>query len=401
MQRRENTLSAPVYFYLSNFYFWFFALLGGLAPYWSLYLESVGFSHLEIGQLLSILMITKVLAPNLWSWLGDRSNRRLGLVRWGAFLGCACFGLFFVSSGFWSFALVMLSFSFFWNAILPQYEVITLFNLKNDKNRYGHIRLWGSIGFILAVFLLGALLDYTPITLLPICLFIILSVIWVSTLAPVQEPRHRERHSLSGLIGILRSKVVIAFFVANLLLQVSHGAYYTFFSIYMESYGYSKTAIGLLWAEGVIAEVILFLLVPILFARYTLRIMMIAALVITTLRWLLTGWMGGSLPLIIVAQLGHAASFGLMHVVAIYFVHRAFMGVHEGQGQALYSAASFGAGGAIGALMSGYLATTFSLAAMFLVSALVAMLALSVAWSGFSPSFSAMDEPQKQSLSTI
>ncbi len=337
---------------------------------------------------MAILMITKVLAPNLWSWLGDRSNRRLSLVRWGSFLGCACFGLFFVSSGFWLFALAMLLFSFFWNAVLPQYEVITMFNLKNDKSRYGHIRLWGSIGFIVAVFLLGALFDYIPIAYLPFCLFVILSGIWLSALAPVQEPRHFAQHSLSGLLGVLRSKVVIAFFVANLLLQISHGAYYTFFSIYMEEIGYSRVATGLLWAEGVIAEVVLFLIMPRLFARYTLRFLMIAALAITGFRWLITGWTGDSLPLLVLAQLGHAASFGLTHAIAIYFVNKAFMGVHEGQGQALYSAASFGFGGAIGAFACGYLATVFPLAALFLFSALVSVVALWIAWAGFYPEFS-------------
>ncbi len=373
------------YFYLSNFYFWFFALLGGLAPYWSLFLDSEGFTHLEIGQLMSILMITKLLAPNLWSWLGDRWRCRLTLVRWGAFLSSASFLLFFLEKGFWWYAFAMVFFSFFWNAILPQFEVITLHNLAPHKDRYSQVRLWGSIGFIVAVFLLGALFDYLPIAHLPLCLFLILLAMWLSSLVPLVEPKSEQPHSFAGLVDILRQKTVVAFFVISLMLQVSHGAYYTFFSLFLEQYGYSKSVIGLLWAEGVLAEVVLFVFMHRLLERYSLRSLMLFALAVTTLRWVVTTYAGGSLSVLVLVQLGHAASFGLMHAIAIKFVHETFFGEHEGQGQALYSAASFGAGGALGALVCGYLAEVMSLGALFMVSGGVGVVAWIVAYLAFSP----------------
>lgn len=390
MQTSSSSVSDSVspirtYFFLSQFYFWFFALVGGMAPYWGLYLDSQGYSHLEIGQLMSILMVTKVLAPNFWSWLGDRSQCRRRLVRWGAFLGGACFLLFFLGSGFWWFAFTMMAFSFFWNAILPQFEVITLHNLAPHKSRYSRVRLWGSIGFIVSVFLLGALFDRVSLNFLPLCLFFILCAIWISSLAPFSEPKSERAHSFSGLWTILKKSETCAFFGINFLLQVSHGAYYTFFSLYLEQFGFSNSRIGVLWAEGVIAEVVVFLVMHRLLERFGIRRLTMCALAITALRWQVTAMQGSEFWVMAFVQLAHAASFGIMHSVAIQYVHETFSGVHEGQGQALYSAASFGAGGAVGAILCGLLADQAPLSQLFSASSVVSLGALLIAFLFFSP----------------
>ncbi|WP_211605148.1 MFS transporter [Vreelandella arcis] len=60
-----------MYFRLFNLYFWLFALLGGFLPYCPLYLEGQGFSYLQITTLMATIQVTKIVAPNVWGWLGD------------------------------------------------------------------------------------------------------------------------------------------------------------------------------------------------------------------------------------------------------------------------------------------------------------------------------------------
>ena len=145
------------YWRLSGFYFFYFASLGALIPYWSLYLRSLGFNATDIGNLMAILMATKIISPNIWGWVADHTGRRMAIVRMGCLISMLAFtGVFFSDSFIW-LVLVIVVFSFFWNATLPQFEASTFIHLGDQTHRYSSIRLWGSIGFIVAVWGLGSL----------------------------------------------------------------------------------------------------------------------------------------------------------------------------------------------------------------------------------------------------
>ena len=128
------------YWRLSAFYFCFFGLLGALFPYWSLYLQSLGYTATEIGFLLAIPMATKVIAPNIWAWIADYTGERLAIIRLGALLACLCFAGIFIDQGFLAITLVMTGYSFFWNAVLPQQEVVTTSFLHQRPENYSRIR---------------------------------------------------------------------------------------------------------------------------------------------------------------------------------------------------------------------------------------------------------------------
>ena len=91
--------AALPYWRLSGFYFFYFALLGGTAPFLALYFDHLGFSPARIGELIAIPMLMRCLAPNLWGWLGDHTGQRLLIVRFGALCTLVCFaGIFFSQS---------------------------------------------------------------------------------------------------------------------------------------------------------------------------------------------------------------------------------------------------------------------------------------------------------------
>lgn len=362
---------------LSLFYFVYFALLGVMAPYMGLYLEAEGFNLLEIGQLASLLMMTKIIAPNIWGFLADRFQHRLLLVRVGGFMTLLCFVFFFLAETFWQYAFVIVCFSFFWNAVLPQFEVITLFNLGDYKSRYGRIRLWGSIGFIIAVVCSGWLFEKHGVDLFAVVLLIVMFLIWLASLFNFKEPKkvHKKEQAESFFQQLVRPPVII-FFVVCFLLQLSHGAYYTYFSIFLESEGYSKTHIGIFWSVGVIAEVILFIYMHKWIESHSLKWIICVALMLTALRWYLIGGYVDILWLLLIAQTLHALSFGAMHAASIDFVHRFFAENNQGRAQALYSSVGFGLGGAVGAYLSGFIVRNGDYSSAFYISAFVATLAL-------------------------
>ena len=368
--------AALPYWRLSGFYFFYFALLGGTAPFLALYFDHLGFSPARIGELIAIPMLMRCLAPNLWGWLGDYTGQRLLIVRFGALCTLACFaGIFFSQSYAW-LALIMATHAFFWHAVLPQFEVITLAHLREQAARYSQIRLWGSIGFIVAVVGLGLLfewlsLDAYPAALLLIMAGIVASSFWVPNAQPQQRPSTPEQ---GGFLRQLRRPGILAFYVSVGLMQLSNGPYYTFLTLHLEGVGYSRGAIGLFWALGVVAEILLFLVMARLLQRYSLRAVLLASFLITAVRWLLLGNLAQYLPVLLLAQCMHAATFGAFHAACIHFVQRSFADRQQGQGQALYASLA-GIGGAFGALYAGYSWKGLGSAWTFAIASLVALLA--------------------------
>ena len=222
---------------LSCLYFFYFALLGLIAPYLGLYLDSQGFTLFEIAELASVLMMTKIIAPLLWGGLADKHQNSLLLVRFGSIGSMLSFLGFFFAQTFWQYALIIILFSFFWNAILPQIEVITLFNLQGKQDRYSQIRLWGSIGFICSVAMAGVLFQYSGLYLFPVFMIVVFCCIILVSFFKLAEPKLTlvDQTEKAGLLDRLTDFNVLLFFVICFLLQVSHGAYYTYFSIFLES----------------------------------------------------------------------------------------------------------------------------------------------------------------------
>jgi PPP family 3-phenylpropionic acid transporter len=373
------------YWRLSGFYLFYFASLGALLPFWGLYLQARGFTPAEIGELMAVIMVTKLIAPNIWGWIADHTGLRMPIVRLASLLSAVCFVGVFFAEGFWWLALVMMLFSFFWNASLPQFEAVTMSHLKERIQHYSRIRLWGSIGFILSVSLLGLLLDQRGVELVPTVVLLLYIGIFLNSLVVPEKLAAHPQEEQGSIMQVLRRPEVLALLLVTFLMQASHSTYYAFYSIYMEAIGYSSSAIGELWALGVIAEVVIFLFMHNLLQRWGARRVLIASLAIAVVRWILVGLTPENLPLVLLAQLMHAATFGTFHAAAIHLIHHYFVGRHQGRGQALYSSISFGAGGALGSLLSGYLWTGIGPEATYLVAAGYALLAVIIAWGWVDP----------------
>jgi PPP family 3-phenylpropionic acid transporter len=371
------------YWRLSAYYFFYFAFIGAFSPYFTLYLQSLRFSAWDIGVLMSLMQVMRLLAPNLWGWLADRLGAKTPIVRGAALMSLAGFSCFFFAQGFAGFFTGMALLAFFWSAALPLVEALTFTHLGTQASRYGSIRLWGSVGFILAVLGLGWLLDRLPLSTMLWASFALLGGILACamTLPEKREARHETDRQPIG--DILRRREVRALFAACFCMAAAHGALYVFYSIYLVGRGYGTTTVGFLWTLGVLAEIVVFLYLPRLFHVFSLRAILLFSFACAFVRFLLIGWCVDWLVLILVAQVLHAATFGAYHAAAVAAVSRWFAGRHQARGQALYGSISFGAGGMLGGLLSGWSWDAMGAELTYTMSAAFALAGMALLWQGW------------------
>jgi PPP family 3-phenylpropionic acid transporter len=361
---------------LALFYFTYFLMLGAFAPYFALYLKSLGFSSFQIGALLALGPVARIIFPPLWAWAADHGWGRGRLVRIAtAAATLICAGLVFARSFPWLF-VVLLMLNIFWCAALPLVEATTLGHLTGRLADYGRIRVWGSVSFVLVVAALGATLDTVGIGVLPAMLTALFGVCAASAWLLPAEPGHVHHGEHVPLGRILRRPEVHALFASCFLMALAHGPYNTFYSIQLVDHGYSTTNVGWLWALGVTAEVVAFLWMPRILRRFSLPGVISFSLGCAVVRFLAVGWLVDIGWIMALAQLLHAATFGAHHAAALAVIHQFFQGRYQARGQALYTSLGFGAGGAAGGLLTGWLWDHVGPALTFTVGSAAALLAL-------------------------
>jgi len=342
---------------LSGCYFFFFSLLGLIVPYWGTYLTELNFSSAEIGELMAVLMATRIVMPVVWAAHVDKTEQRLSAIRWGSVFSLVFFCGFFFADTYWTIALVLMLFASCWSAILPQMEVITLSTLSKRSHDYSKIRAWGSIGFIVLVTLGGFIFESVGIKWLITVGAVVLVGLMLVSLFISYHPQKADTDSEGSEANFyhrLKNRNVMIFMVAILLLQVSHGPYYNFFVLYLMDAGYSESFAGLQIGLGVVAEVVVFMITARLLQRFGAKNLLFISLLLSALRWVVMPFVTDNVILLSVNQLLHAASFGSAHAAAMAMLNYWFVGQSRGRGQAVYASISFGIGGVIGALYSGY-----------------------------------------------
>jgi PPP family 3-phenylpropionic acid transporter len=350
------------------------------APYWSLYLKSIHFGAIDIAILMSIAPVMRMIAPNIWGWIADHTGKRQLVVQIAASLSALFYLGVFATTSFWGLFLVLALMNFFWSASMPLVEATTLSYLGKNSAHYGRIRSWGSIGFIVSVVGLGYAFDYIAIAwLLWAGLVCEAGIMIFSRQIPKAEvlAHHTDHQPIRQIVLQPR---VLALFGACFLMSVAHGPYYTFYSIYLVEHGYAKSAVGGLWALGVICEIGVFFLMPVLVRRFGFTRILLISFSAAIVRFLLIGWTVDWVVLLLFAQMLHALTFGAYHAASVGLVHEFFRGRHQSKGQALFGSLTYGAGGVLGGLASGPIWQHYGASVLYSCSAGMALLGLMLVW---------------------
>ncbi|MBA6382749.1 MFS transporter [Colwellia sp. BRX10-6] len=341
---------------LSSSYFWYFAILGLIIPFLPVFLDAKSFSSIEIGEILAIITATKIIGPTFWAFAADKSGKQLTIIRSGALLALLSFSLLFWLNGYWPVVFCLAIFSLFWTAVLPQLEVLTLNSIRRSAKIYARIRLWGSVGFIFLAVIAGDLIERYSADAFTYLGVIVLAGLFLSSMK--LHPAKKTKNPVQQIEKIrdkIFSRSFIFFFLAGLMLQMSFGPYYGFFALYLRELAYPGFAVGIFITISVLAEILIFIYASIFFRYFRLKTLLAISILLTSLRWFMTGSFADVIWVLVLVQCIHALSFGLYHSVSIQFIHQHFNHDQQNRGQAIYIGGVYGLGGAIGAYIAGIL----------------------------------------------
>lgn len=327
----------------------------------------------QISILMSLMQATRIFGPNFWGWMADYTQRRAMILRMTALAAWVSFASLFFAQTFTHFFIVILCINIFTSAQSPLLETLMLSEMRGDFSQYGRLRLWGSVGFIVSVVLAGQLLDKHGIVMMLWLSIFLLFLVWIASLRIQESVPSHDKHDESCLWDLLTKREVIAFFTSTFLMVAAHASLYVFYSLYLAQIGYSKSAIGWMWSLGVMAEILFFFYQAPIFQRIQLQSLMLLSFLIAITRFSLIALGASSLLLLLVAQILHAASFGMHHSASVMTLQRWFAGPLQARGQALFISISYGLGGTFGAIFLSLVWESWSAQAVYWMAALMAL----------------------------
>ncbi len=360
-----------VKFMIGSQYFLYFGVLGIFLPYFNLYCYHLGFNGLQIGVLSALRSMALVLFPLIWGALADRMNMRRPIYILCTMSSAAIWVFYLFTVEFWPMLMITLFYGAFYTPIISFLEAFTMDVLGKEKKSYGRIRAWGSISFIAMVLILGKIIDLYSIDII---LMLILGGSMLLALVSLRIPKIRpikKDQRTPGASSLLKRRVLIFLFCAFLML-VSHGAYYAFFSIHLETLGYDSTFIGLCWALASTAEILVMLRSENLFSRFSLENVLTFSFLIAAGRWLIL-FLATSPAVILGSQILHAVTYGTFHMASILYIDRLTPQTAKTFGQAINNAVSYGLGLMVGFFVNGYLYEKIGSFSLFMISSLIAL----------------------------
>lgn len=321
-------------------------MLGVVLPFLGPFLAHRGLSAVAIGLVTASFSLAKlVYAPFLARWV-DRGRWFPGLLSVHMILAGAAGFVVVGATDPWALGAALLVMGLGYGTVLPLVEAAVL--ERPPARGYGFVRWWGSAGFIAGAALSAVTVGGGRVGLFPWALIVSLALLGLAALALEKEARPL-RTSGSGTWALGSVWIVLAILTAN---QVAHGPYYAFFSIYLQEHGFGTGLVAGLWSLAVLAELVAFFKGASLQRRLGLRPLLGIALGLSPVRWLLLA-LPPTLPVLVIAQLGHAVTFAVAHLAGVQLVQRMVPEGARRNAQALYSGLCFGLGIVLGTAAAG------------------------------------------------
>ncbi len=371
-------------------WFSYFASLGLFNPYAPLWFQSLGYGTVAIGAIASLQSWTRVVAPYAWGWLADHRGHRVSLLRTACAMALLASVGFLFTTDYTALALITLCVFLANGAVIPLSEAAlgTLLHATGGMNsgRYGRVRAWGSVGFIVAVGAYGVVLDSVGIDLFP---WFVVAMFGLLALASLRLPpsadtvAHPGPEGSASVLAVLRNPAVRWFFASVFFTVLAHTSLYAFLSLYLDSLGFGKPVVGAVWIVSVAVEIGFFWTQGRWFSRYSPHGWLIAAAAVSVLRFAAMAAFGTHLVVLVLAQALHAVTFAAHHAACVSLLARHFPGRLRARGQALYTTLGYGISGVIGGFGGGLLSEQLGFAAVFWAAALAAACGVACATVAF------------------
>lgn len=371
---RKNDLSTPsfpspaaVKRILGAQYFLYFGVMGLFLPYFNLYCHHIGFSGFEIGLLSSVRTLAAAFLPMIWGAFADKLGLRRPIYIFCCFASTAVWGLYLLTTEFPPMMVITVCYGLFYAPIISFLESFSMDLLGGEKNSYGRMRAWGSLGFILMVVVTGRMIDLLS-TSIVVVMILAGSLIHALQGLGLPKTRHdRPEGDAVGADGWLNRRLFV-FLTSAFIMLASHGTYYGFFSIHLDNLGFSAAFTGFAWAVASGMEILVMVNSENMLRRFSHKQILLFSFVAAVARWILMVF-AASPAAILVAQALHALTYGAFHVASILYMDSLTPASAKTFGQAVNNAVTYGFGIMAGFLLNGYFFDTLGAPALFLISA--------------------------------
>jgi len=338
---------------LSASIFAIFLVIGIYLPFLPTWLEGRGLTAQQVGMVFAVALWMRIPVGLGLAAITDATGRRksvLVAVSLIIFLG---FISFMFMDGYWALLFGWVVVGTLLTSTIPLTDNLVMMSIGERKADYGRIRLWGSVSFIAASILGGMYLQGRDSeTILHLLIAGSLAIVVGALLAPSVRTAPRTTRK-PALFDLLQDRPFVVFVLTAACLQASHAALYGFASIAWKAAGHSEGMIGLLWAEGVALEVLLFTFGSSLMARFRVWQVLLLASLAGILRWTVLG-STTDLYWLIAAQGLHALTFAGTHLAAVMYIARRIPPDRSASAQSLYDGLAMGFMFGIAMMLAGW-----------------------------------------------
>ena len=350
-------------FLLSIFYFFYFAIVGVYIIFIPKVLAMSGYSASEIGIIFAAAPLVRFILPFAFvkGLKINRMNFNIALV----IMVLSSTFFYFSLDSFYYLLVANIGLGIGMSLILPYIEVISLDRI--GKERYGKIRLFGSLGFVLVALVLVKFLSSGEVAIFYLMFASYSTAFAAFFIVLIAHAKDMKQEEVSNDISLLNDWKL---WIGLTMMQVGFGSFYNFFTIYETDFGISLDMTIYLWTFGVLAEIIMLFSQGKFMQKNLLNVLQFTTF-ITSLRWFLVYLFPQNLAILFLSQALHAFSFALFHSSAISYLYHTYK--HRALAQQFFSGITYGLGGFIGALLAGYIYDFFP-RELFLSSALIAFL---------------------------
>lgn len=357
---------------LRAFYFCYFAAIGVTEPFLPVFFRDRGLSPAAIGGLLALLPAIQAAVPFGFTALAEARGTGRRLFRVAATGTALAFALFALPGPAWVLALAMAGYAAIKSPLIPFANAMA-FSLLPERERFGHLRVFGSLGYIAAAVAVGFALEAAGAGVVLLGGTLALLAAAAVATGPLPEPTLRGADLKGAWAEVLRNRALCWFLAASLLVRVSGGTHITFFTLYLRELGIGEGLAGVAWAVGVAAEVAVMLAWPFLVRRIPLRLLLVLGFGATAVRWVAVTLTASPVFLVLIQGL-HGLTFGVTYLASVHLMDSEAPPALRASGQALYAAVAFGLAGLLGNGLAGLLAEGLALETLFRLSGLVALL---------------------------
>ena len=298
--------------------------IGIQLPFFPLWLEAKGLDAGMIGLVLAAPMVVRLFSIPVLTRLADRHQALRGTIVAAAVLSAAGMLALGFTDGAVAILIVFTLASIPFTPIMPMAEAYALRGLAQVGRAYGPVRLWGSAAFIGGSLGAGWIIDsIAPGNLIwLIAAAMLATALAAAGLVPLPPRTPVPDAPEPSYQGFLRTPGFALVAAAAGLTQASHAVYYNFSALDWKAAGMDGTAVGALWAVGVVAEITLFALSGRLPPWLGPTALLVVGALGATLRWAVMA-LDPPMAALPFLQCLHGLSFGATHLGAIGFVARA------------------------------------------------------------------------------